>query len=57
MACHFPINVQCHCVIVKLSPRETQNDRLLQLIVFPLISFEGEEDELVELASQKQEIN
>jgi len=36
-ACHPPINIQCHCVVRKLSPLETQNDRLLQLMVFTLI--------------------
>lgn len=36
-ACHLSINIQCHCVILKLSPLETQNDRLLQLTVFTLI--------------------
>lgn len=37
MACHLSINIQCHCVILKLSPLETQNDRLQQLMVFTLI--------------------
>lgn len=37
MACHLSINTQCHCVILKLSPLETQNDRLLQLMGFTLI--------------------